>query len=724
MLESEFIDSVCDRFESELRRGGSPTLVEYVEPAPPEARPRLLYELLVTEIEFKVRRGASLYIDETLHRFPSHREIVFEAFRSFVWEGTGQAGPWNAQAGHDLMLRHFRLKALIGRGAFGNVWLADDTRLDREVAIKTCHAYDGVEPRELDSAICEAQAAATLRHANILPIYEVNEQDGCWFLVSSFAPNGTLQHLIESNPPSLEEAVKIVARLADALHHAHLKGVCHRDLKPSNILVDGQGEPLIADFGLATTLRRPGDHKRGIVCGTRKYMAPEQQQGRFGGERADIYSLGVIIEDLLESAARAYAPRRAEKTGRLSGIQSRFIRRSLELIRLQCCQTDPADRYTSAQALAEDCRRISAGRPAREATLPWQSRGQWFICRHSTAIGGWLLALAGTLALAFSIRDSPPPNARRVRLTSEPSGCEVVVVALDRLTGEPDPNRIVNVLGRTPVETYLVPGDYLVEAIHDDQHFQEAYRHVPEPSEFVGYSGRYRSWKEIDDVVHLPAVDVSLSNDVGAMLVVEQADDLLVSAAPDSSHLAERLHVPAFRVGKRAFTTGIGAAVRPYPVDFMGPAPDRPTMLLSYDDAIRAAELRGLRLPSAAEWCLIQSQLEGLVVAGLEREPGRALWTASRIGAPGTGLVPPTEHPNAWTGRLLATKNADASLNPIGERVNHPVFTERDGRSRGQDTGFLGVRSVRPRRRPEDFTRSTPHLMTASGSPLHLSTRP
>src|SRR5687767_5315341 len=113
MQESELIDSLCDRFESELRRGGSPAVFEFLDPAPPGARPRLLYELLVTEIEFKVRRGASLYIDETLHRFPSHKEIVFDAFRSFVWEGTDPlTGPGNSPSGSDLMLRHFRLKAL------------------------------------------------------------------------------------------------------------------------------------------------------------------------------------------------------------------------------------------------------------------------------------------------------------------------------------------------------------------------------------------------------------------------------------------------------------------------------------------------------------------------------------------------------------------------------------------------------------------------------------
>ena len=130
------------------------------------------------------------------------------------------------------------------------MWLAEDSLLCREVAIKTPHAY-GHRQESSGIIIREASAAARLRHPNILPVYEVNESRGRWFIVTEYVSGGTLRQFLGSQKISCEDVAKFGAQLADALHHAHSHGIYHRDLKPSNVLVDDGGNLLIADFGLA-----------------------------------------------------------------------------------------------------------------------------------------------------------------------------------------------------------------------------------------------------------------------------------------------------------------------------------------------------------------------------------------------------------------------------------------------------------------------------------------
>ena len=187
----KIVDIICDNFESSLRRGEVPSVEDLLQSVEEQHRAQLLYELLALEVEHKIKRGHIVYLDELRNRFPREPEVLQRLFRSFLWEGSGFA----AVGGADLMLRQFRLKAIVGRGSFGTVWLADDTRLDREVAIKTPHAYEGQEQNGLKTALSEAGAVAKLRHPNILPVHEVAEVNDHWFMVTDFAAGGTLQQL-------------------------------------------------------------------------------------------------------------------------------------------------------------------------------------------------------------------------------------------------------------------------------------------------------------------------------------------------------------------------------------------------------------------------------------------------------------------------------------------------------------------------------------------------
>lgn len=222
-------------------------------------------------------------------------------------------GPWANSARRDapeenLALprqfgRYLVLKQL-GQGAMGSVYLANDTELDRYVALKIPRflASDGADV--VERFYREARASATIRHPNVCPVFDVGKIDGCLFISMAYIEGEPLSSLPPVPPEKREGyAARIVAKLARALHEAHLRGVVHRDLKPANIMLDRQGEPIVTDFGLAR--RIGGEEGRltqsGVMVGSPAYMSPEQIAGNPAqiGPLSDIYSLGIILYELL-----------------------------------------------------------------------------------------------------------------------------------------------------------------------------------------------------------------------------------------------------------------------------------------------------------------------------------------------------------------------------------------------------------------------------------------
>ena len=197
---------------------------------------------------------------------------------------------------------HYRIVKRLGQGGMGTVYLALDQRLNRRVALKVCHIAAN-HPQALERFRREAQAAASLRHANLCPIYEYGEQDGIHYFTMAHIEGQSLGHWLARRPPlSQREAALLVRKLALAMQEAHAGGVIHRDLKPANIMLE-RGEPIILDFGLAGQAQSQGDRltKLGAVLGTLSYMSPEQIGGDPAqvGPGCDIYSLGVILYELL-----------------------------------------------------------------------------------------------------------------------------------------------------------------------------------------------------------------------------------------------------------------------------------------------------------------------------------------------------------------------------------------------------------------------------------------
>ncbi len=280
-------------------------------------------------------------------------------------------------------LGNYEILEEIGRGGMGVIYRARQRHSRRIVALKRVLGYHADSRETLARFRREAQAAASLDHPNILPIYEVSEsEDGLPFFSMKFASGGSLQEVGPALRNEPRQCVALIAKIARAVQYAHGKGILHRDLKPGNILLDGHGEPLVSDFGLAKWLDTTSDLTRTLtIFGTPGYIAPEQASGPAAQLKpaADIYSLGAILFDLLAgrppflgSHALSVIRQAAETPAPKLRTLSKITDRDLETICAHCLEREPSARYRSAHDLAEDLELWLEGCPiiARAVSTP------------------------------------------------------------------------------------------------------------------------------------------------------------------------------------------------------------------------------------------------------------------------------------------------------------------------------------------------------------------
>jgi eukaryotic-like serine/threonine-protein kinase len=287
--------------------------------------------------------------------------------------GTGRPLPPGPAPG--TRLDQFELIESLGTGAFGQVFKAIDTELDRPVAVKVLRGGAGASRDDVDRFLREARSAARLRHPGIVAVHAAGQApDGSPFLVEEFVSGTTLATRVKDGPLDPRQAAEIVARLAEALAYAHAHGVIHRDVKPSNVMLDADDRPHLMDFGLAKReTDEPPETVEGQVLGTPAYMSPEQARGesrRVDG-RSDVYSLGVVLYELLTGERPFRGNRRMlllqvlDDEPRPPRRLNDRVPRDLENIALQAMAKAPGRRYPTAADLADDLRRFLRGEAVR-----------------------------------------------------------------------------------------------------------------------------------------------------------------------------------------------------------------------------------------------------------------------------------------------------------------------------------------------------------------------
>ncbi len=293
-----------------------------------------------------------------------------------VWESPAglEAAQGADQAGHELRLRKFgdyeNLEE-IARGAMGVVYKARQISLNRTVAVKMILSGDLANESDIQRFRIEAEAAAHLQHPNIIGIHDVGQHDGHHFFSMEYVAGENLSQIIRKGSVPPKQAARYVRQIADAIGHAHRKGVTHRDIKPSNVLIDDKDQARVTDFGLAKRVecdqQLTASHQ---IVGTVPYMAPEQVMGSRDrvGPASDIYSIGVLFYELL-TRQQPFRGRTAldtleqirEHDPKLPRQINPQIPRELEMICLKCLEKNPEKRYGSAQELADDLQRFLDG---------------------------------------------------------------------------------------------------------------------------------------------------------------------------------------------------------------------------------------------------------------------------------------------------------------------------------------------------------------------------
>jgi serine/threonine protein kinase len=383
----------------------------YLQRLPGEALdPEIALDLIYNEFLVRERLGERPDAEDYCRRFPAFADALREQIALH-----GALGPPTAVPENDLpplpplvvddrqLPRPFgpyRLVKVLGQGGMGTVYLADDPRLGRQVAIKVPHF-------DLDRAVesaerfrREARAAAGLRHPNLVPVYEVGQIDGTdYFTMPYLAGEPLSARFAREGALPEAEAIRLAVRVADALEVVHRAGVLHRDVKPANILLDEKCEPVVTDFGLARQVEiDPRMTPSGTVLGTPAYLAPEQVGCRPEkmGPRCDVYSLGVVLYEMLtgqvpfwgspgEIFVRVFSEKPAPPSRLRPGLNPR-----LEAICLQAMARRAEDRYASMAEFADALRRLGDG-PASQP-------------RRTMRIVVWLMAIAlAGLLLGWSL---------------------------------------------------------------------------------------------------------------------------------------------------------------------------------------------------------------------------------------------------------------------------------------------------------------------------------
>jgi len=367
------LDLAYGEWRARINRGEAPSVDEYIRRFP-QVREALICQV---EVGRWLHDTKALPVSTIHERDHTDREISVETETSEITSDPRAPLPWS----------DFELKDRIGAGAMGQVYRAVQKSLNRIVAVKILTYPNLAGSQIAERFLREARAVAQLRHPNIVSVHGIGRcSDGGYFLVMDLVQGGSLQERIQNGPLEVQEAVRLVVDVADAIDYANRHGVIHRDLKPSNVLIDEHGRAVVTDFGLAKCLAADTTmlSTAGQIIGTPQYMAPEQADSNRGevGPATDVYGLGALFYALIVGRPPIDGVCTVEVISWLMSdrrpVPPSDIRKEippiLDCICLKCLCKVPSDRYKSAREVADALRAsrsvLASVSPATRQRLP------------------------------------------------------------------------------------------------------------------------------------------------------------------------------------------------------------------------------------------------------------------------------------------------------------------------------------------------------------------
>jgi serine/threonine protein kinase/Tfp pilus assembly protein PilF len=504
-------------------------------------------------------------------------------------------------------LGDYELLEEVGRGGQGVVFRARQKSLNRTVALKVISLGQWASKAHLKRFRREAEAAASLDHPSIVPIYDVGERDGSCYFSMKFVEGGQLDEVVRRTPISIRQAAELIVKVARTVHYAHEHGILHRDIKPGNILLDKKAEPHLTDFGLARLVETESTVTRTMeVLGTPSHMAPEQAVGNNAAISSvtDVYGLGAVLYQLLTGQPPFAGGTTYETIKLLLDTEPRQPRllnpkidRDLSTICLKCLEKDPQRRYSCALALAEDLERWLKHEPIQARRTGIFARGKKWMRRNpaSALLAASLIALAaatgwiiwkselvrGPVTTGIAVLPFENLNDQKENSVFADGVQDDILTKLAKIAG-------LKVISRTSVMGYR--GKRNVRQIGDTLRVS----HVLEGSA-----------RRSGDRIHLNAqlIDTRTDTHVWAEEYDRDLNDLFAIQSEIAQKVAQRLHAK--------LSTSEKASIE-----------ERPTQdLVAYDFYVRAVSLiYNAQLPSSANF-VDRSEAVELLNKAVARDP-------------------------------------------------------------------------------------------------------
>ncbi|MCK6445244.1 MAG: protein kinase [Planctomycetes bacterium] len=553
-------------------------------------------------------------------------------------------------------LGDFRILRELGHGAMGVVYLALQESLQRLVALKVLPVHLTLLENRVERFRREALAAAKLRHPSIVPIFAVGEERGMHYFAMEYVRGKNLAQELETQRARKRDervadssdrlgsrangyighACEIAARIARALDYAHGQGVIHRDVKPQNILIDENGEPFLVDFGLAKDFELESLSGTGDRAGTPHYMSPEQALARRAkiDHRTDVFSLGVVLYEML-ALRRPFEGTTFDEILHEIGTKdprpvrtlNRDVPRDLAVIVEKALEKDPARRYATAGAFAEDLERFLRHESIIARPPSLFEIGRRKLARHRLAVSVVTTAVAAlSLGIWWRGRDVRAAFAT-VSITTDVPGARVTARPFVASDDELGP---ALELGRTPVtDAQLEPGFYRFVVATSDG-FAELARYVDEPGKAYAFEARIRPTAGV--VADMVRID-------GGDFVCGEPTDTTSSLRGRTARVAP-FWIDPYEVSNaeyREFVLATGHRVPPLWKPDYRPEFDRlPVAGVTREDAVAFAEWAGKRLPTDLELQRVGRGRDGRLFPWGDT-PDRS-GTRARVGAPGLDL--------------------------------------------------------------------------------------